>query len=843
MSVRQAVREAPVRAPLTDAMTISHVTKTYPGVRALDDVSLVVRAGQVHGVVGENGAGKSTLMGVISGSVRADSGEVRLDDELLAAGDANASREHGIAIVRQEPALLPDLTIAENLYLGMPHGTRPSPRALQVWASELLATWSADLSLDPSTRVDELPPEHRFIVEITRAIATRPRVLILDEPTEHLAGEDVDRLFAKIRELTQQGVAVVYISHRIAEVKMIAEQLTVLRNGAAVGSWPAAELDEQGIVNLIVGRELADTFPPKAAVRTDEPAQVVIKDLSGGRFRRVNLTIAPGEIIGFAGIEGNGQRETLRALAGLQSSTGEVRLRGQVVNTASSKKTADLGIAYIAADRHREGVFSGLSIRENIAARNLDGLAHAGVLSKAAEQRGMQRLSTTFNVRTPTIENAIDSLSGGNQQKAVLAGAFGTEPELLLLDEPTQGVDVGARSEIYGLIRDRAAASSMSVVVHSTDARELAGIADRVLVFSRGKVVTELVGAQVTEENITGAALHSTETREKDSTHSHRAVRWLSGDVAPPAIVAATILALTLVTQISNPFFLSGPSITSLLTLAATLALAAIAQTIAMLVGGIDLSVGPLMGLLVVVQSFFVVDGTSAGGQLVGWVLFIVIPLIVGLVNWALIDLVNVHPMIATLVTFTALQAISLLLRPVPGGTISRRITASINTKIGVVPVVFIIAIFVAAVITWLLFRTRVGIVLRATGSNDATARLNALRPKTVRLLAYLAVSLMAALAAVPLMAQLGSGQPSGGTSYTLVSIAAGVIGGASLAGGRGTFVGALLGALLLQIASSVTTFLGLNTAWQSFLVGGLTIVAVAGYSRSRHLVSTEGRS
>jgi ribose transport system ATP-binding protein len=249
------------------------------------------------------------------------------------------------------------------------------------------------------------------------------------------------------------------------------------------------------------------------------------------------------------------------------------------------------------------------------------------------------------------------------------------------------------------------------------------------------------------------------------------------------------------------------------------------------------------MGLLVVVQSFFLVDGTSGLAQGLGWLLWLAIPIVVGLVNWALIDLVKVHAMIATLVTFTALQAVSLLLRPTPGGIISRNVTSAISTRVGPIPIAAIAVVVLALVLTFLLFKSRHGIVLRATGSNDAVARLNGLRPRTVRLFAYVGASLLAAVGSIILMAQLGSGDPSGGTSYTLASISAAVIGGASLAGGRGTFIGAAFGALLLQVSTSVTTFLNLTSAWQSFLLGGLTIIAVAGYSRSRHLVSQGSRS
>lgn len=819
---------------MSTALKVSGVTKSYPGVYALQDVELEVLAGEIHGVVGENGAGKSTLMGVISGAVSPDSGGVWVHEEALELGSAEASRDRGIAIVRQEPALLPDLTVAENIYLGMPKSKRPSPRSLSTWAKKQLERWGDDFVVLPEARVEELPPEHRFIVEIARALAAEPKVLILDEPTEHLAAEDTQRLFSKIRESADNGVAVIYISHRIAEVKQIADRISVLRNGRSQGTQKASDLSESDIINLIVGRELAETFPPKPDIDERAAPRLMVERLSGARFSDVGLFVRPGEVVGLAGIDGNGQREFLRALGGLEANTGRVMLDGRTAKYRGTAQAVDQGIAYVASDRHREGVFGALSVRENVSLRSLHQYATAGFVSAKRETRESRNLLTQFNVKTPSPGSAIATLSGGNQQKAVLAGAFGSSPSVLLLDEPTQGVDVGARSEIYTLIREQAALTGMAVIVLSTDAKELAGIADRVLVFSRGRVVAELEGADVVEAKITGEALRSTVRREKVVSFRSQFTRWLTGDIAPVGMVGAVIILLALVTQILNPYFMSAASLASILTLVATLGIAAIAQSVVMLVGGIDLSIGPLMGFLVVVQSFFLVDGTSAGLQAIGWIIFFGTALVVGVVNWALIDLARMHPMIATLVTFTGLQAVSLILRPTPGGVISRGITSSISAKFGPIPVTFAIVLVLAILLAWWLLRTRSGIALRAIGSEPSLAQVNALRPRLVRLAAYVAASLIAAVGGITLMAQLGSGDPSGGTSYTLQSISAAVVGGIALTGGRGSFIGAIAGAVLIQICASVTTFLGLTTAWQSFLVGGLTIFAVAAYSKTR---------
>lgn len=819
-----------------EALHVNDVSKSYPGVRALRNVSLNVLAGEIHGVVGENGAGKSTLMGVISGTVTPETGEVRVFGELLPSGNASASRDFGITIVRQEPALLPDLTIAENMYLGMPKENRPKTTELNAWATKQLAVWGTDLNLAPTLRVEDLPPEHRFIVEIARALAAQPKVLILDEPTEHLSAEDVNILFGHIRRLSKEGVAIIYISHRVAEVRDIAERVSILRNGASRGTELVSKLSESDIVNLIVGRELSSTYPPKYSGDKNAAPNFVVSGLQGDKFKDVSLEVRPGEVVGLAGIDGNGQREFLRALAGLNRFAGVVEISGQEVKYRSVAQASKQGIAYVAADRHREGVVTGLSVKDNIALRSLKKFTSMGLVSNKKETSSVSSLVAEFNVKTPTIAASIATLSGGNQQKAVLAGAFGSGPSVLLLDEPTQGVDVGARSEIYTLIRQRAEETGMAVIVLSTDAKELAGIADRVLVFSRGKVVSQLEGKKVTEEEIIGEALRSTAVRETQVVTRSKLVRWLGGDAAPLAIVGLAIIVLSLITQAANGFFLTPMSIQSMLTLLVPLGLVAMAQAMVLLVGGIDLSVGPLMGLIVVLESYLLVDGSSIAMQGFGWSLFVIVPIVIGSINWALVDLAKINPMIATLVTFTGVQAISLILRPTPGGVIARSVTKSITTKIGPVPILFIVVVILALVLTWALIKTRQGIVLRATGSDENVAALNAINPKKVRYFAYVGASLLAGVAAVTLMAQIGSGNASGGTGYTLASISAAVIGGVSLAGARGTFFGAIMGGALLQVANSVTTFLGLSTEWQSFLMGGLTLFAVAAYSLFRSL-------
>jgi len=365
---------------------------------------------------------------------------------------------------------------------------------------------------------------------------------------------------------------------------------------------------------------------------------------------------------------------------------------------------------------------------------------------------------------------------------------------------------------------------------------EVAGLCDRVLIFSRGHIVKELRDAAVSENNITSAVLTATTERERGSASIAGFWKWAAGDWAPLVMLALAICALGLYAAHMNETYLSARNLSGMLALVATLAIVAYGQQALMLVGGIDLSVGPLMGLMVVIQSFFLNDGSPLGHQLSGWVIVFLVAIAVGLVNWVLVGPFRLHPMVATLATYMALQAISLLLRPVPGGLIADSVVETIGMQAGFIPIIAIVAVILAVVLEFALFKTRPGLVFRGVGSRTEAARMAGLRPQLTLLAGYVGCSLLAGIAAVPMMAQVGSGDPSAGINYTLASIAAVVIGGASLFGGRGSFVGSLLGALLIIQVNVVTSFLDIGDSWQSYLLGGMILASVALYSKSREM-------
>ncbi|MDR6438733.1 ribose transport system ATP-binding protein [Paenarthrobacter nicotinovorans] len=820
-------------------LRLEGVDKRYPGVHALKNVSLEVSKGEVHALVGENGAGKSTLVGVAAGAVSPDLGSVQIGGASTDAPNPQWSREQGLAIVYQEPALLPHLTVAENMRLGMPKNLRPTVRGQVAWAEEVLSSWKNVASIDPRDLVSSLRPDARFVVEIARAMAEDPKVIILDEPTEHLLPAAVDELFHLIDAVVQRGGSVVYISHKINEVKKVANTISVLRDGALEGTFPAQDMTEQDIVNLVVGHQKSRESASVSSLDASAPTQLKVEDLSGHGFSGLNLEVRKGEIVGFAGIEGQGQRDALRALAGLSRSKGSVTVNGVNVRLGSTTNAMRDGIVYLPHDRHNEGIFSRLSLRENSSIGSIAQLARVGVVSSRREQNSVIKQFAALRVKAPSAEVDIDTLSGGNQQKVVLSRVLLGGSPILLADEPTQGVDVGARGEIYQILRT-AAAEGASIIVLSSSAAELEELCDRVVVFSRGHAAKELVGEEVSERRITEAALTASQHRSTVPRGNQPVKKWkrklAENDLMPGGVLLLATIVLGIVAASQSSFYMTPRNFGLVLPLVAILAFFAIAQQLVMMVGAIDLSVGPLAGFLVVLGSFVLSEFRSPVGIGLGILIVTLAAAAVGVVNWFLTTVVKITPLIATLVTFTALQGFAYLLRPLPGGRMDPMFTGWVTSAWGFIPWMLILAIAIALVLEFTLHKSLFGIRLRAVGSNAATAKKVGVKSNLVVLAAYVGCSVLVVPASLLLMAQAGTGNASIGDSYTLASIGAVVLGGASIFGGRGSFLGAIMGAILVIQANTVVQFLGLQMYWQQWFIGGLTLAAAAFYSKTRAL-------
>jgi rhamnose transport system ATP-binding protein len=491
-------------------LSVRGLSKSFGGVRALADVSLDVERGEVLALVGENGAGKSTLIRVLSGAHAPDAGTLRLDGQELRHLSPQRARALGIAVIYQQPALLPDLSVAENVAMGdEPAGLfrRVDWPARRRRAAALLARLG--LSLDPDRPARTLSMPEKQLCEIARALGAEARVLVLDEPTASLSVTEVQTLLALLRDLRMQGLAIVYVSHRLEEVFAIADRVTVLRDGAVVETRAARELDRAALIRLMVGRELA-AQSPRAAGNPGAPVLEAVR--LGSRdagVHDVSLTLRAGEIVGLFGLVNSGRTELARVLCGLTpADAGEIRVGGTPVALVSPRQAAALGIAHVPEDRRQHGVVASMSVAANCTLSVLPQIRRRGLLDRSREDALAQGYVERLQVKTASLRSEVATLSGGNQQKVALARALATSPRVLILDEPTQGVDVGAKAEIHARVAELAAAG-LAVLVISSEVPELLALCDRVAVMCDGTVVAVLERGEATPERLLARALGS----------------------------------------------------------------------------------------------------------------------------------------------------------------------------------------------------------------------------------------------------------------------------------------------------------------------------------------------
>ena len=495
------------------------ISKRYGGVRALENAELFVKPGRVHAILGENGAGKSTLIKIMTGVVAPDEGRMLIDGaEVSFRSPADAAR-HGIACVFQELSLIPDLSVADNILIanppkrfGMIDGT-----AQRRIAEEALARAGAE-DIHPRAMVRDLPLSRRQMVEIAKALVGRPRILILDEATSALTSSDVTRVFEVLKRLKAEGLAILYISHRMHEIAELADECTVFRNGQNVASYEAGTKSDNEVIEMMIGREYHSVFPPKPD-RSGERLAPVLECKNLGwteRLKDISFTAGKGEVIGLGGLDGQGQRELLLALFGvLRGTTGSVLVDGRPVSLSgpTSARSASVGMALIPEDRKTEGLMLPMTVRENLSFASLDHLSNAGIIDRSLEESRIDEMVKLLAIKTAGIDISVGSLSGGNQQKVVIAKWLMRQPRIILLNDPTRGIDVGTKQEIYQLLR-RLADAGAAIVFYSTDYDELIGCCDRVLVLYDGHVVKELEGEGLNEHALISSALNVNESKE-----------------------------------------------------------------------------------------------------------------------------------------------------------------------------------------------------------------------------------------------------------------------------------------------------------------------------------------
>ena len=480
-------------------LKLEHITKTYPGVTALDDVSLEFEQGEIHALLGENGAGKSTLIKIIAGAIAPDPGGIiDFDGRTYSRMTPSLSAENGVAVIYQDINLVTPMTVAENIFMGRRMGRIYSKRHLNRLAREIFDEYG--FQLDPAMRVERLSPANQQMVEIARAISNNAKIMIMDEPTAPLAANEVELLFSIIAKLKAKGVTVIYISHRMEEVFQITERISVLRDGCFVKTLNTKDTDRSELVKLMVGRELNESFPARKAEMGDVVLEA--RNLTGNSVENISFQLHRGEILGFAGLVGSGRTETMELIAGAKKlESGELRLNGKPVHISSPAAAIAHGIGLIPEDRKEQGCILFNTVKFNTSLSAADRISRWGFISGRKNRELAETYRKELQIKVPSVQQMVINLSGGNQQKVVLAKTLAADPDVIIFDEPTKGIDVGAKQEIYHLMNELAARGKAILMV-SSDMEEILGMSDRIIVLHEGLVSGELRRSQFSQENI-----------------------------------------------------------------------------------------------------------------------------------------------------------------------------------------------------------------------------------------------------------------------------------------------------------------------------------------------------
>jgi ribose transport system ATP-binding protein len=844
----------PIRHPF---LRLEGVTKRYGGVTALANVDFACSLGAIHAVVGENGAGKSSLMKIIAGVVRPDEGRIYLDGTLVHFASPADSARHGIACIFQELSLLPDLSVSDNISIASPpkHFGLIDRRRQRERARDILRQIGCP-DIHPSERVKDLPLSRQQMVEIAKALVRQPRLIIMDEATSALTAKDVEQLYKIIRQLRDRGIAILYISHRMHEIAALADICSVFRNGRHIDTFPMASRTTAEIVPLMIGRDLNRAYPPKPAanetagsipginsVESRSPASALeVISLSWEHvLNGISLTVAKGEIVGLGGLDGQGQSELLLSLFGvLRGIDGKVLINGMQasIDHPRQAKASNVCMALIPEDRKTQGLLLPMSIRDNLVLAAAPDLSNHGVIDSAKERVAIGEAVEKLQIKVNDLDAPVRTLSGGNQQKVVIGKWLMKEPRILLLNDPTRGIDVGTKQEMYRLIRELAQAG-VAILFYSTDYEELVGMCDRVVVCYGGKLIRELKGADLNGQNLITAALNLSEefvglgsaaaiTEPGGGNQSkwqafRRIWRWNAGPFTAFLVFAIMFLLFSVKQQNG----LSVPVLTSLSNKGVVLALVAMAQTLVVLTGGFDLSAGMILTMASCLASV-VVNG-SPGQIALGAIAVLVSGLAAGAINAAIVVFGRIQPIIATLATGAIYFGIALLLRPSPGGEVSEDFSNALTYDLGGVPTTFLLLVGIL-VFVWLPFRNSVvGRNCYALGSAEGAAYMSGLAIGRSRFAAYSLGGLLAAAGglALSLISLSGEASASQGGFYTLNSIAAVAIGGTSLFGGSGGMIGSILGAFILRTISDLLFVFNAPALWQPLFQGFILLGAV----------------
>lgn len=816
-------------------LRIEHVTRRFPGVTALEDVSLDVFKGEVHAVVGENGAGKSTLINIVSGVIQPDAGRLILDGQPADFVNPVSSRRSGVVAVHQEAELFGALSVAENMALGvgLPTTRWGVVRWREVYRRARSAVAPLSVDLDVRQPASRLSVAERHLSQIAAAVDENARVVLLDEPTSVLTAGETDWLFGQVERLRRAGAGIIYISHRQEEIFRLADRISVLRDGRLVWSGRADAIDADGLVSAMVGRSVSLLLSRRTARPHGGAPRLRVVDAADadGGFQGVSFDVSAGEIFGIYGLVGSGRSELAQGVFGLRRlSAGRVEVDGRAIAGRSPARAVQAGMAYVPEDRLRQSICRGLSVRDNVVLASLKRLGRPPFVSRRLENAAAQRQVEEFRVRLRSLDAPVEQLSGGNQQKVVFARWVLTNPKVLILDEPTRGVDVAAKAEIHAMIR-RLADQGVAVVLISSELPEVLAQSDRIGVFREGRLVAVLDGASATAVSVASQALPRTvgadlTTRRKPvrSSKSPNAFR-----IANFGLVAAVVLLAAALAFTTDGRFLASANLANLVNNLSSRAILAFAAATVIIAGGIDISIGSLLALAAAVGGVAMKSaGGGAGAVVIGVLAGCVVGGLGGAFNAGASILGRVHPIVVTLGTMTIFRG---LLSIVTGGDVLAGLPdlfgdLATRSWLGLQGAAWVLIAASLAVYVGL-SHTIWGRRLYAVGASPTAARLVGISRSRTWLSAYAFGGFLVGVAGMLELAQNRTMQSTMGAGYELKAIAAAVIGGVAVQGGRGGAPGVLLGALLLTMIENGLVLWEVSGAKYDVVVGGLLLTAV----------------
>ena len=827
---RDSTPEGPVAA-------LHGATKSFGGTVAVRDVSLALHAGEVLALLGENGAGKSTCVKLLAGVHRPDAGEVLLDGEAVQFGAPLDAQRRGIAVMHQHPGLFPDLSVAENILIG--HGPAAHlgllDRArMREDAARLLET--VGLDCDPEAPLAGLRSSEQQLVEIARALSARARVLIMDEPTAALSQREVDRLFAVVGDLRRQGVAMMFVGHRMDEIYRVADRVTVLRDGQLVATAPTDGMPRDRAVRLMVGRSLSHMYP----ARTAKPGPVVLAAAGlarDGAFADVSLQVRAGEILGFAGLVGSGRTEIARVLFGVDRPTaGTIALDGRQLVFASPGDAMAAGIAYVSEDRIGQSLVMDFPILANASLPVIDQATTAGLIRPARELALVRGHLDRLRLRFRSYLQPVKTLSGGNQQKVVLSKWLATKPRVLILDEPTQGIDVQTKAEVHAVIADLAR-QGLAIILVSSELPELLGMCDRITVLREGRITAEMPAAEATQERVLYAMTDAAGALTGGAEHAADAVAvesptgWLRRLVVRRELGLLLAMVAVVVPVVAvNPRMLSGVNLTALAMDAGLLMIVAIGQMLVILTRNIDLSVASVIGLAAYVSADLlrshpelgVVGGTLAASA---------VGLACGLLNGLVVTVGRVPSIVVTLGTLTLYRGFTSLYaagKQVNADQVPQAWLDLTSVSVVGIPGVVLIALVTLVVIAFVLRHLAVGRELYAIGSNPDGAQLIGIRARRRVLGAFACSGLLAGFDGALWASRYATIDARVALGFELTVIAAVVVGGVAIRGGSGTVLGVALGASTLLVIKNGLTLVRVDPLWLQGVYGLVILVAIA---------------